>query len=345
LYLFIAVFSFYANQHKAAAYLSILKLKAVNRIDRLHAILTHLQSKKRVTAQAIADRFGISIRTVYRDIKALEETGVPVLGEAGSGYSIMEGYRLPPVMFTTEEAAALLIGAKITGQMTDKSVQKQFDNALYKIKAVLRSTEKEQMELLEHNVAVTASPHKDITEIADQHLSALQKAIIEKKVLFIHYQSNYQNELTERLVEPIGLWHYSQGWHVIAWCRLRNGYRDFKVSRIQRLQLKDEQFVNRSYESLQDYIKNFAGAPVPLQEATVLFDKEVAPFIGNTKYYYGFVKQEEMNEKICLYFMTGFLESLARWLLMFTNAVTIESPPMLKTIMQDLADEIKEHYR
>ncbi|WP_315819764.1 helix-turn-helix transcriptional regulator [Paraflavitalea speifideaquila] len=95
----------------------------MNRIDRLHAILTHLQSKKRVTAQEIADRFNMSLRTVYRDIKALDESGVPVIGEAGSGYTIMEGYRLPPVMFTREEAAALLLGGKLAAHMTDASVK------------------------------------------------------------------------------------------------------------------------------------------------------------------------------------------------------------------------------
>ena len=98
----------------------------MNRIDRLHAILTHLQSKKKVTAQEMADRFNISLRTVYRDVKALDESGVPVIGEAGSGYTIMEGYRLPPVMFTQEEASALLLGAKLAEQFTDGSVKRHF---------------------------------------------------------------------------------------------------------------------------------------------------------------------------------------------------------------------------
>jgi predicted DNA-binding transcriptional regulator YafY len=315
----------------------------LNRIDRLHAILTHLQSKKRVTAQAIADRFHISLRTVYRDVKALEESGVPVIGEAGSGYSIMEGYRLPPVMFTQEEAAALLLGAKLTRQMTDASVQKQFDNALFKIKSVLRSTDKEHVDVLENNITVSLYPHQ-LEAASDQHLATIQKAIAEKKLVLLHYQSNSGNELTERLTEPIGLWHYSQSWHLIAWCRLRNGYRDFKVSRIKRLQLKEEQFVPRSYTSLHDYISNFSGMGTAPQEVAVLFDKEIVPLVSNTKYYYGFVNQEAAGDKKRLYFLTGFLEGLARWLLMFTNGVTIESPPILKTIMEDLADEIKEHY-
>jgi predicted DNA-binding transcriptional regulator YafY len=116
-----------------------IKISPLNRIDRLHAILTHLQSKRKVTAQQIADRFSISLRTVYRDVKALEESGVPVIGEAGTGYTIMEGYRLPPIMFTQEEAAALLMGGKLAQQMTDDSVQKNYEDAMYKIQAVWSS--------------------------------------------------------------------------------------------------------------------------------------------------------------------------------------------------------------
>jgi predicted DNA-binding transcriptional regulator YafY len=199
-----------------------------------------LHSRKRVTAQQIADRFGISLRTVYRDVKALEESGVPIIGEAGSGYTVMEGYRLPPVMFTQEEAAALLVGAKLTGQHTDASVQKHFDNALYKIKAVLRGDDKDYVEELESNIAITyRNPSNQTTY--NQHLAVLQKAVAEKKLLFIKYESNYNhNKISERVVEPVGLWHYSQSWHLIAWCRLRNNYRDFRVSRILQLQLKDE---------------------------------------------------------------------------------------------------------
>src|SRR5271170_6305194 len=102
----------------------------------------------------MADRFQISLRTVYRDVKALDESGVPVIGEAGSGYTIMEGYRLPPVMFTQEEASALLLGAKLAEQFTDGCIKKHFNAALFKIKAVLRATDKEYVDSLTDHVEV-----------------------------------------------------------------------------------------------------------------------------------------------------------------------------------------------
>lgn len=131
------------------------KTNPLNRVDRLHAILVHLQSKKRVTAQELADRFDLSLRTVYRDVKALDESGIPIIGEAGIGYSIMEGYRLPPVMFTQEEASSLLLGGKLVQQFTDGSVKKHFDTAMFKIKAVLRSTDKDYVEQLDERITVS----------------------------------------------------------------------------------------------------------------------------------------------------------------------------------------------
>jgi predicted DNA-binding transcriptional regulator YafY len=224
----------------------------MNRIDRFHAILTQLQSKKLVKAQEIADRFHISLRTVYRDVKALEESGIPIIGEAGSGYSMMEGYRLLPVMFTQEEASALLLGSKLAAQLTDASVQKHYEEALYKIKAVLRTGDKDYVDELSNNIEIVL-PAIPQNENTNRHLTALQKAIAEKAVVFIRYSSSYnKTETTERLVEPIGLVHYSQAWHLIGWCRLRNSYRDFKVNRIERLQLKEESFGYVQHKSLQE---------------------------------------------------------------------------------------------
>ena len=107
----------------------------MNRIDRLTAILIQLQTKKVVKAQEIADRFSITLRTVYRDVKALMEAGVPIGSEAGTGYFIVDGFHLPPVMFSRDEASALIMAGKLIERMTDASVKKAFESALMKIKS------------------------------------------------------------------------------------------------------------------------------------------------------------------------------------------------------------------
>src|SRR5437868_15167126 len=110
----------------------------MNRIDRLFGILTLLQSKKYVTAEKIADKFYISVRTVYRDIKALGEQGIPVSFEQGRGYFIVQCYFLPPVAFSSEEANDLLLMEQVVKGFADKSIRIHYSNALNKIKAVLR---------------------------------------------------------------------------------------------------------------------------------------------------------------------------------------------------------------
>jgi predicted DNA-binding transcriptional regulator YafY len=314
----------------------------VNRIDRLHAILTHLQSKKRVTAQEIADRFNISLRTVYRDVKALDESGVPVIGEAGSGYTIMEGYRLPPVMFTQEEAAALMMGAKLAERLTDASVKKYYDAALYKIKAVLRSTDKDHVENLHDHIAVMVTSRMHNEESANQYLAALQKAIVDKKAIFLRYNSNNE-ETTERVVEPIGLCFYSGNWHVIGWCRMRQDYRDFRVGRIQRLQIRDESFENKSHQSLQQYLDSEMNA-YALHEVVVRVHKKMQKFIKDQKYYYGFVREEEAGDYMRMYFVIGSFESFGRWLLSLTDAAIPESPEELTTVMQKFLEELNSLY-
>jgi predicted DNA-binding transcriptional regulator YafY len=303
----------------------------------------HLQSKKKVTAQEIADRFDLSLRTVYRDVKALEESGIPIIGESGIGYSVMEGYRLPPVMFTQEEASSLLLGSKLVHQFTDASVKKQFDSAMYKIKAVLRTTDKDFVEELDSRIAVHISP-VPLDESLQLHLSAMRQAIVDKKVVNIEYYSSYKEETTLRDAEPIGLFYYGQTWHFIGWCRLRKDYRDFRMDRIRKLVLKDERFDDTPHPSLTEYIAQLTQER-EMMEAIVSFDKEMAKYMVSQKYYYGFVSQEEKEGRIYMRFLTAHFQSFCRWVLMYTNAARIESPAHLHSIMQELVEELRVHYK
>ncbi|MDP4255335.1 MAG: YafY family protein [Bacteroidota bacterium] len=312
----------------------------MNRIDRLHAMLTHLQSKKKVTASEMAGRFRISLRTVYRDIKALEGSGVPVIGEAGSGYTIMEGYRLPPVMFTQEEASALMLGAKLAERFTDSCVRRHYAAALFKIKAVLRSADKEYIDDLTDHIEVSAA-HTAGMEGAQQNLSAVQQAIVQKKVLHLAYHAGAGSREAQTLrdVEPIGLWYYGSAWHMIAWCRLRKGYRDFRLSRMQRILIRDEVFDGDAHPSIRDYVRQIMERN-QLQEAVIRIDSRAAKFIQEQKLLQGFVSQEDMGHSIRMVFLVGCLDYFGRWLLTLTDAVSVESPVALQQVMSGLAERI-----
>ncbi|HSY77609.1 MAG TPA: YafY family protein, partial [Bacteroidia bacterium] len=196
----------------------------MNRLDRLTAILIQLQSKRVVTAQEIAERFSISLRTVYRDIRTLEEGGIPLAGEAGVGYSIMDGYRLPPVMFTKEEATAFLTAEKLITKLTDAATDESYKSAMYKVKAVLRATEKDYIENVDKHIEVIDSPYMPQAKQLSVPLQVILKSIIEKNILSIEYFANHSQEKTKRNVEPVGIFFMRNYWHLVAYCHLRKDY-------------------------------------------------------------------------------------------------------------------------
>lgn len=223
----------------------------MNRIDRLLGILTLLQSRKYVPAESIAEKFDISTRTVYRDIKALNEQGIPVSFEQHRGYFIVQGYFLPPVSFTPDEANALLLMETMVNAFADRSIKKYYSEALNKVKAVMRSSHKEALEHLNENIKlqVPAFINHDY-----EYLSHIQNAITAKHILEIAY-TNKKDEHTKRKVEPIGLIYYAFSWHLIGWCHHRQDYRDFKVSRIVSLKDTGLQFTQNDHVQLAEHMK------------------------------------------------------------------------------------------
>ncbi|WP_343634240.1 YafY family protein [Fluviicola sp.] len=203
----------------------------MNRVDRLFGIVTLLQSRKYVSAERISEKFEISVRTVYRDIKAIGEAGIPVSFEPNKGYFIIPGYFTPPVSFTLEEANALLLSQSLIGGFGDRSVQATFDNALTKIKAVLKQIDKEKVAILDESIKLQL-PSRLTFEF--EYLAQIQHAITERNQVKITYRS-LKDESLERTIEPIGLVFYAFSWHLIGYCLLRKDYRDFKVERIEKL--------------------------------------------------------------------------------------------------------------
>lgn len=312
----------------------------MNRIDRLTAILIQLQSKRIVKAEEIAQRFEISLRTVYRDVRALMEAGVPIGSEAGTGYFIVDGYHLPPVMFSQDEASAMLLAGKLVERMTDHSVKKAFESALLKIKSVLNDDEKDHLELLQATVEVSRMSQSASAQFPNNFLTDIQKALVNREVLEIEYQSTHDQQ-TKREVEPIGIQYYSGAWHLIGWCRLREGYRDFRADRIRVLVATGKKFDGRNLLSFQEYLQSLMQTHRELQTAVVVLDKSIFRY---RRYIYGFVSEEDLGDRVRMTFLVDNFDWLARWLLSFGNAATIEQPEQLKEILAALAEELHEHY-
>lgn len=227
----------------------------MNRTDRLMGIVALLQSKKYVSAEAIAERYGISVRTVFRDLRAMGEIGVPIAFEPGQGYYIVNGYFLPPVSLSMEEANALALMEPIVLRFADRSIQQHFETALAKIKLVLSKTQRDK---LEQTQAQTAHYLPEIYQHmlpATDYLTRIQNAINNQTILRIEYE-NAKEEVSGREVEPIGLTFYSLNWHMVAWCHLRQEYRDFRVSRIRSLSASLMPFRKTDHLSLETFLKN-----------------------------------------------------------------------------------------
>ena len=223
----------------------------IKRVSRLTAILIHLQTKRVLTSTTLAEKFGVSVRTIYRDIKALEQAGVPILTEDGKGYSLMEGYKIPPVMFTENEANALITAEQLVLKNRDSSLIKEYTEAINKIKAVLLYSTKEKVELLSNRIAV--SPAILHTNTSNS-LTLIQNALTAFKVLNIIYQSEHKAEKTERQIEPFALYYSLQeSWTVIAYCRLRKDYRMFRLDRILKIQQIELSFKPHKM-TLQEYL-------------------------------------------------------------------------------------------
>jgi predicted DNA-binding transcriptional regulator YafY len=219
------------------------------RLSRLTAILIQLQTKQLITATTLAEKFNVSIRTIYRDIRALEQSGVPILTEEGKGYTLMEGYRIPPVTFTESEANALITAEKFVVKNKDASFVKEYTEAINKIKAVLRQTTKENANLLSDRIAISQNNSYDRTS---NYLASLQLALTNFSLITIEYQKLNTAETTKRVIEPFALLSTQENWLLVAWCRLRKEFRTFRLDRIKSLSIQSEKFEPHKL-TLQDY--------------------------------------------------------------------------------------------
>lgn len=315
----------------------------MNHIERLNAILIQLQSKRIVKGSEIAERFGISLRTVYRDIRALEESGVPIGAEAGVGYFLMENYKLPPVMFTKEEASALLFGEKLIEKMSDNQMKADFCSALFKIKAILKPDEKDRLEKLHDRIAVlnfTAS-NENFNRL---YLSEIQQALVSKQVLEIDYQAGYGAPATQRFVEPIGLCNYSSRWHLFAWCKLRSEYRDFRLDRIHGLKVCDENFKGKQHITMDEFIRQL-NVINDKANISLLVPTNRMKLIADSKYWYGFTEQETVDDQTSRFrFSNSELRGFATWIISSGSYASVEAPEELKQILDQYISGIIEHY-
>ncbi|ODS75527.1 MAG: DNA-binding protein [Cytophagaceae bacterium SCN 52-12] len=313
--------------------------ESIKRFERIVAILIQLQSKRVVRAQELAERFDVSLRTVYRDIRSLESAGVPIAGEAGVGYSLVEGYRLPPVVFTREEAFTFVAAEKLMQKFVDESLGRHFQSAMFKIKSVLKDEQKDRVETVRASVRVTRSEklfNKDVPDV----LGVLFEAIAEKKQVVLLYQSVEAEAPNERSIEPVGIFHQNNNWYLLAYCHLRKDYRQFRADRIYGIRLTEDPFALQ-HESLDYFLSR--DYPISKKRVRLLAGKNAARFLKWDRKHFGFVSEKEAGDKVEMLFESDYtINGFARWYLMFADQVDILEPEELKDEVNELVTRISE---
>lgn len=222
----------------------------MQRIERLLKITHLLSSKKVTTARQLAASLCVSERTIYRDIQTLTLSNVPILGEPGLGYQLMKGYQVPPIMFNQQELSALLLGARFIEASADSGLVKAASEAIKKIGKVIPDhlqKELKRNELFALDFRITTQERKN--------MQLVRESIYQRKYIKLYYTDEKQCG-TERLIRPLGLFYWGKIWTMVAWCELREDFRQFRVDRIQKVKALSQRYEEEKEKSLTHYLKN-----------------------------------------------------------------------------------------
>jgi predicted DNA-binding transcriptional regulator YafY len=232
-----------------------MRESATRRADRLFAIIQQLRGDRLVTAQTLAGKLEVSVRTVYRDVRDLQASGVPIDGAAGVGYLLRPGYQLPPLMFLPAEIEALIVGARMVKAWAGKSLAEAATEALVKIGEVVPA---EKMRAAQR-IPVFA-PGARIRDAERDNLDAFGRAI-EKRLKTRFGYRDAEGGASKRIVRPLALHFWGQVWTLAAWCELRNDFRTFRVDRADGLEVTADRFEREPGRTLEDYLARVTRSP------------------------------------------------------------------------------------
>ena len=315
----------------------------MNRTDRLLAIVLELQGKGRQRAEDLAATFETSKRTIYRDIQALGEAGVPLISVPGRGYSLMKGYFLPPLSFTTDEATMLLLGSDFTAQNFDAQYRSAAQSASRKIESVLSEKLRDEVRYLQDSILfISSGSTEDITET--EMVRQLRRAIIERATVRFCYHTRYvrsgQSTQQTREADPYGLVHYANAWHLVAYCHLRQDIRNFRLDRMENLEL-----LSRTFQRPTDF-KMHQRRQEEAQRVVVraLFDQEVARWVRESRSYF-MVAVEESAQGLLVTLRVRQESEILQWLLSWGRHVQVLEPESLRSMIAEEAEGMLRNHQ
>lgn len=314
----------------------------MNRMDRLLAIVLELQAKGRQRAEDLAATFETSKRTIYRDVQALSEAGVPLISTPGQGYSLVDGYFLPPLMFSADEATMLLLGTEFVAQSFDAQYHAAALSAGRKIEAVLPQSQRDEVHYLRANIRFVAG--NTMGDPAQQEMMAqLRRAIITRTVVCMCYHARSKSDdsaPTQREVDPYALVHMSGAWYLVGYCHLRGGIRNFRLSRIEQLRLSNKTFTRQpDFEP-----ESREGREQRTVVIRALFDRIAARWAQESQFFF-VVAEEETPDGLLMTLTVRQVDDALSWLLSWGAHVRVLAPESMRQRVLAEAEAVLQYYK
>lgn len=315
----------------------------MNKTERQLAITLELQRSKVLRAEDLAAKFETSLRTIYRDMQALSEAGVPIVGSPGQGYSLLDGYFLPPVGFTAEEAVALLMGTDFIGQRLDSAYNRVAQTASRKIEAVLPEPVRSESQRVRDTMRLLYAGGPATGKKEKEYLGQARQAILERRKLCFAYLKKIPEadggRQSKRVVAPYGLVFAQGNWLLVAHCDLRQSIRHFRLSRMTELAVLDEHFSMPPGFNLNHY------RPPDDRNVRVLIrvDSEAADKIVETGSFY-LEAAEERADGLLATFRVRQTEELLPYILSWGGHVEVLEPETFRQQVHDEAVKILKRY-
>lgn len=309
-------------------------MDVTKRFERILSLFFYLQSKSYISLESLKQRFEVSDRTIYRDLKALENAGIPIVHEAGLGYSLMEGFRIQPKPFTEEEVLSLMVAEKILEKHETTFIKQQFESALIKIKSAYKFQQKENLGNLQNSLFIHKTTSNDYLPNV---LDVLLNALLKKKQTVITYCKQNEKQGEKRTIEPVGVLQENDHWYVFAFCSLRSDYRNFRLDRIKQITLLEKSFVKEhgTLELLRKPIQH-----KHLTSICIKADLKLAHYLNWDRNIFGFEKEVIQDDAMLMYFQCKQNPSyFVRWFMMFADFAEITEPEYLRKEMQGILEK------
>jgi predicted DNA-binding transcriptional regulator YafY len=318
--------------------------RRANRTERLFATILLLQNRPNMTSRDLADHFGVSRRTIFRDLRALSESGVPLTYSEGGGYEILEGYQLPPLMLSAREAATLLIGTEFMKLQSDTSLRKDADDVALKIRTVLPTEIREFVDRLRSSTVLDPYWYHSISAQDDEsgRWYKLSEAVARQRKVIMEYYVASRDEVTKRRVNPLGLVYYTDHWNLIAYDHLRDSIRNFRIDRIRELYVLTEKFERPESFDLEEYLRG-EGYRGENRTIELEFDGSSWERI-RTSVPARLDSEEDAGDVVRVTFRFDNMEYLASWLLRYGDDVRVIGPEELIAAHASKARRIIEQY-